>query len=927
MTSSPKGSTRANAQAAPTGFLQDLRVQLILILLALFTLGAFFSLMITPELLEVEMTAHAMETFNSIGSTKLSASIAKWMPKENLSVHGVVKTATEPDWSVPFWSPIDLEFEDVEDPMVTLCKINFREYSKTPHLYPMFREVESMSNCRGANRKKEKMSVLMAELKAAEGTPAGRVVKPNGFVFHESRVGSTLVANTLASDPFAMVYSESPPPAAAFLHIGDHVKHSEHVRIFRNIITLMGRSPVHNHLFFKFQSITSTKMEIALEAFPDVPFAFVYRDSEQTMMSHMDPRKGSVNSPCLRSQRGKTPDLVKKAMELGGITGSGIKKAPKEAWCAAHLSMLCQSALNAYDKYGVIHNDAGHLRQRGILINYESLPGIVGRALLPLFGAEPNEQWLHKMDEESKVYSKGKGQTKAFKSDSLDKESHATDAIKMYAENILDKFYVRMATIGLDSLQAISLEAYNQLSDSSGKRLEDVRDVNWKALKVVPEHASLPHVQRQAQEDKLAADQAVLQAISDAKFHAAQVKDKADIAKNEGMAFSDSIATKEKSNSNQLQLNLRGAKVSSDTIAEHSHSLQERDFIPWSPWSNTHHSKSFAPMGRKECGPLKKNPNYPQMFSLVDILNNWNPDNTEIPDVHYDTLCHFDYSDEEQLKLAFEYRDAEVPFVAFNIPSVEDTVKKWSDIDYLHKKMKGKKYRTETNKDNHFMYWNNGPKNNKARKKGLTDWKAPTEIEKHTFEDFVETAVKGQNQTLEGRTYQYFRVTADKDSVYDPNNWVNEDLPIFSPDKPSLFMKEPEGKRGVHCRFGMRAITAETHYDGSRNSIVQLGGLRRWIMFHPNQCGNLYLLPEDHPSGRHTQIDLSGDVEENLKKFPDMHKLVAHEVIMQPGDMLFVPTHWFHHIVSLNLNYQCNCRSGRDYVPYNKFIKECGFNA
>lgn len=38
-----------------------------------------------------------------------------------------------------------------------------------------------------------------------KGKPEGRVVYPTGFIFHESRVGSTLVANMLASNPWAMV--------------------------------------------------------------------------------------------------------------------------------------------------------------------------------------------------------------------------------------------------------------------------------------------------------------------------------------------------------------------------------------------------------------------------------------------------------------------------------------------------------------------------------------------------------------------------------------------------------------------------------------------------------------------------------------------------------------------------------------------------
>ena len=34
-------------------------------------------------------------------------------------------------------------------------------------------------------------------------------------------------------------------------------------------------------------------------------------------------------------------------------------------------------------------------------------------------------------------------------------------------------------------------------------------------------------------------------------------------------------------------------------------------------------------------------------------------------------------------------------------------------------------------------------------------------------------------------------------------------------------------------RFGMRGIIAEAHVDGSRNTIVELGGLRRIILTHP----------------------------------------------------------------------------------------------
>ena len=119
----------------------------------------------------------------------------------------------------------------------------------------------------------------------------------------------------------------------------------------------------------------------------------------------------------------------------------------------------------------------------------------------------------------------------------------------------------------------------------------------------------------------------------------------------------------------------------------------------------------------------------------------------------------------------------------------------------------------------------------------------------------------------------------------------------------------------------MRGVIAEDHYDGSRNSVAMLGGLRRWVMAHPNQCDGMYLLPRGHPSGRHSDVDWSNP---DLNKYPKFENVLANEVILRPGDVLYVPTAWFHFIVSLNLNYQCNTRSGRSH-DFDADLVKCGF--
>lgn len=167
-----------------------------------------------------------------------------------------------PNWNEEFWTPIDLDVSS--DPMVVLCKLDFKAHWQEPHSTPMFRDLVTISSCVGKNRRRERMSVLLDEIARLKGVDTGRVVEPTGFVFHESRVGSTLVANMLATDPWALVFSESTPIANAIMHC-ESCSHQRKVQLFRDVMTLMGRSPFHRRLYVKFQSIATTRMKIALE--------------------------------------------------------------------------------------------------------------------------------------------------------------------------------------------------------------------------------------------------------------------------------------------------------------------------------------------------------------------------------------------------------------------------------------------------------------------------------------------------------------------------------------------------------------------------------------------------------------------------------------------------------------------------------------
>jgi hypothetical protein len=305
------------------------------------------------------------------------------------------------------------------------------------------------------------MSAIKKEIKWEEslGKPKSRMIPPTGFIFHESRVGSTLVANLLGSDPFNMVFSESAPPSSVLLRCKD-CSHEDKVARFRDTLLAMGRSPTHKRVFFKFQSVTTQHMKIALEAFPDTPWVFIYRDPVQTMMSHLAPSTGSgKNAKCVSTSRSNPNAKVKAAFAKHAVTAYG---APAEALCAAHLNMLCECAVEAFEEFGTYKSDPE--RNRGLFIDYKYLPGAVPTVFLPHFGmTEAPATWLlRRMSKESSQYSKSssrntkRGKGGLFTGDSADKEKRATAAIDDWSEKIMGATYEKMTSLSLPVLRSLS---------------------------------------------------------------------------------------------------------------------------------------------------------------------------------------------------------------------------------------------------------------------------------------------------------------------------------------------------------------------------------------------------------------------------------------------------------------------------------------
>ena len=125
---------------------------------------------------------------------------------------------------------------------------------------------------------------------------------------------------------------------------------------------------------------------------------------------------------------------------------------------------------------------------------------------------------------------------------------------------------------------------------------------------------------------------------------------------------------------------------------------------------------------------------------------------------------------------------------------------------------------------------------------------------------------------------------------------------------------------GVDPRIWIgNAIVTPAHYDNSRNIACVVAGRRRFTLFPPEQIENLHVGPFDFaPAG--PAISLVDFAQPDFARFPRFRAALEHasSAELVCGDALYIPTRWWHHVVSLELcnvlvNYWWTADSGRSH--------------
>mmetsp|Transcript_855 Transcript_855/g.1780 ORF Transcript_855/g.1780 Transcript_855/m.1780 type:complete len:631 (+) Transcript_855:316-2208(+) len=324
---------------------------------------------------------------------------------------------------------------------------------------------------------------------------------------------------------------------------------------------------------------------------------------------------------------------------------------------------------------------------------------------------------------------------------------------------------------------------------------------------------------------------------------------------------------------------------------------------------------------------------YPFMRTYKELMDTWPQDNLDNPpDVLQEDLIHFDFNIPADMTAAVKFRDAKLPFKVINVPEVMAATTKWTD-EYIAEQFdnvqggNGPQSNGKCNEgpDNFFAFFN--PPLWSLSELGLP----PTRDNDFTFARWARHSQYADRVGLHPHQPHFYWQSGlpKEERNKDRSKWtfVSRDLPSFSSTTENFFLFHPELQKGIQCRFGERGITAANHYDGGRNMIAMITGAKRYILSPPRACKRLGIVSsKGHASYRHSMLNYGHiPMMETREDIPYEEKewlkiagtAEAVSTVVKEGEVLYVPTGWFHYITSLQKSAQCNVRSGPDMVGDN----------
>ena len=168
----------------------------------------------------------------------------------------------------------------------------------------------------------------------------------------------------------------------------------------------------------------------------------------------------------------------------------------------------------------------------------------------------------------------------------------------------------------------------------------------------------------------------------------------------------------------------------------------------------------------------------------------------------------------------------------------------------------------------------------------------------------------GYNAALDGFNYEHYRIPltlglrrlASYSRVDRPPGLAIQSAPIAA-CLPGFLEQHalPLLDATVQPRLWIgNQVTTPTHFDSQHNIACVVCGRRRFTLFPPEQLSNLYIGPLDF-APTSTMIGMARLDRPDDPRFPRLKRALAaaHVAELHPGDAIYMPPLWWHHVESL----------------------------
>lgn len=201
------------------------------------------------------------------------------------------------------------------------------------------------------------------------------------------------------------------------------------------------------------------------------------------------------------------------------------------------------------------------------------------------------------------------------------------------------------------------------------------------------------------------------------------------------------------------------------------------------------------------------------------------------------------------------------------------------------------------------MYWNRGIFADRSRTKArYAHYDAPptTGTERLTVSDYLDHCAEANaGRYADGKSRYLQQCLAARPragAAVEPDARVPPRLRV-APDAVLLKAFGESAGYGDHVKtklyIGHRGALSRCHCDGYDGLVCQLDGEKRVVLFDPLQARHLCVFPQRHALETRPRVHVDAP---DVLKFPRYADAAGCSTVLRPGDCLYLPHHWWHHI-------------------------------